>query len=573
MKITFPELSLIVLIGASGAGKSTFAQKHFKPTEILSSDRFRGMVSDDETSLEATEDAFDVLHYIAAKRLAAGKLTVIDATNVQQSSRKSLLDLAKKYHCFAVAIAFNIPESVCQSRNKSRSDRQFGSHVVRNHTNSLKRSLRNLKREGFRFIYKLNSVEEIEAVEVSRQKMWTNRKDEHGAFDIIGDVHGCCTELEELLKQLGYVATVETEPDSFWHFPTYRHPEGRKALFLGDLVDRGDRVLDTLKLVHNMLAVDSAMCILGNHENKLMRKLNGKNVKLNHGLEQTMAEIEAIPDLDRETATTEINTWLNSLISHYVLDDGKLVIAHAGLREELQGRGSGYVRNFALYGETTGEIDSFGFPVRYQWANDYRGKAMVVYGHVPVLEAEWLNNTLDIDTGCVFGGKLTSLRYPERELVSVEAAKVYCEPLKPLDSDLETQKQDDVLDIDDVWGKRAIDTKLMSRISIREDQSVAALEVMTRFAVNPKWLIYLPPTMSPVATSELPDFLEHPAEALKYYQQQNVTQVICEEKHMGSRVVVVLCRDETVVETRFDIKDEGIGICYTRTGRKFFNDR
>ena len=571
MKITFPELSLIVLIGASGAGKSTFARKHFKPTEILSSDYFRGVVSDDETSMEATKDAFDVLHYIAAKRLAAGKLTVIDATNVQEFARKPLLELAKKYHCFAVAIAFNLPESICQERNKTRPDRQFGSHVVRNHTSSLKRSLRHLKREGFRFIYKLNSVEEIETVEVSRQKMWTNRKDEHGAFDLIGDVHGCCTELEELLQQLGYVATVETNPDSFWHFPTYRHPEGRKAIFLGDLVDRGDRVLDTLKLVHNMRLVDSAMCILGNHENKLMRKLNGKNVKLNHGLEQTMAEIEAIPAGLRDTAATEINNWLKSLISHYVLDDGKLVVAHAGLREELQGRGSGYVRSFALYGETTGEIDSFGLPVRYQWANDYRGKAMVVYGHVPVLEAEWLNNTIDIDTGCVFGNKLTSLRYPEQELVSVKAKKVYCKPLKPLDVE-ETQTPDDVLDIDDVSGKRAIDTQLMQRINIREDQSVAALEIMSRFAVNPKWLIYLPPTMSPVATSTLPNFLEHPAEALEYYQQQNVTQVICEEKHMGSRVVVVLCRDRATAEERFGVKDEGIGVCYTRTGRKFFND-
>jgi protein phosphatase len=314
MKLTFPELSLIVLIGASGAGKSTFAHKHFKSTEILSSDYFRGMVSDDETNQDATKDAFEVLHYIAAKRLAAGKLTVIDATNVQQSSRKSLLDLAKKYHCFAVAIPFNLPESVCQERNKQRPDRQFGSYVVRNQTNSLKRSLRNLKGEGFRFIYKLNPVEEIEAVEVTKQKMWTNRKDEHGAFDIIGDVHGCCTELEELLKQLGYVATVETDPESFWHFPTYRHPEGRKALFLGDLVDRGDRILDTLKLVHNMLAVNSALCILGNHENKLIRKLNGKNVKLNHGLEHTMAEIEAIEAEHQDIAKTEINAWLQSLI-------------------------------------------------------------------------------------------------------------------------------------------------------------------------------------------------------------------------------------------------------------------
>ncbi len=572
MKLTFPELSLIVLIGASGAGKSTFARKHFKSTEILSSDYFRGLVSDDENDQAATKDAFDVLHYILAKRLAAGKLTVIDATNVQPESRKSLLNLAKQYHCFAVAIAFNLPESVCHERNKQRPNRQFGSHVVRNHTRSLKRSFKSLKRDCFRCIYKLSSVEEIEAVEMVKQPKWTNRKDEQGAFDIIGDVHGCCDVLEKLLTKLGYVAKVnESNSDSFWNYPVYKHPEGRKAIFVGDLIDRGERIIDTLKLVYNMLATDSALCILGNHENKLMRKLNGKNVKINHGLEQTMAEMETITAEQQQ----EINAFLKSLISHYVLDDGKLVVAHAGLREELQGRGSGYVRSFALYGETTGEIDRFGFPVRYEWANEYRGKAMVVYGHTPVLEAEWLNNTIDIDTGCVFGGKLTALRYPERELVSVEAAKVYCESVKPLDADKSSnsiqQEQDDVLDIVDVTGKRFISTKLHHKITIREDQSIAALEIMSRFAVNPKWLIYLPPTMSPVATSKLPEFLEHPAEAFAYYQHENIERVICEEKHMGSRVIVVLCRDEAVAEKRFGIKDEGIGVCYTRTGRKFFN--
>ena len=566
-----------------GAGKSTFARKHFKPTQILSSDYFRGVVSDDETDQarissifrEATKDAFDVLHYITAKRLAAEKLTVIDATNIQPESRKPLINLAKQFHCFAVAIAFDLPESVCQERNKQRPNGQFGSHVVKNHTRSLQRSLRNLKREGFRFIYKLSCVEEIEAVEIATQPMWTNRKHERGSFDIIGDVHGCCDELEQLLEKLGYVATeYNGKSDSFWNFPTYTHPQGRKALFLGDLVDRGERILDTLKLVHNMQEADSALCILGNHENKLIRKLNGKNVKINHGLEQTIAEIEAIEPEQQDLVCHEINIWLKSLISHYVLDDGKLVIAHAGLREELQGRGSGYVRNFALYGETTGEIDRFGFPVRYQWANEYRGKAMVVYGHVPVLEAEWLNNTIDIDTGCVFGGKLTALRYRERELVSVDAAKVYCEPVKPLDTEINTpsiQQQNDVLDIVDVSGKRTISTRIYRQITIHEDRSIAALEIMSRFAVNPKWLIYLPPTMSPVATSKLPNFLEYPTEAFNYYQQQNIDRLICEEKHMGSRVIVVLCRNQSVAEKRFGITDEGIGVCYTRTGRKFFN--
>lgn len=598
MKITIPELSLVVLIGASGSGKSTFARAHFRATEILSSDYCRGLVSDDENNQAASRDAFDVLHYIAAKRLAAGRLTVIDATNVQSEDRKPLLNLARQYHCFAVAIALDLPESLCHERNQQRPDRQFGSHVVRRHVRNVRRSLKGLKREGFRFIYTLSSLEELDAVEIERQPLWTNRKHEHGPFDIIGDVHGCCDELEQLLTKLGYQSTMNPAIDdplaSFWQGPTYIHPEGRKVLFLGDLVDRGPRILDTLKLVRNMVIAESALCILGNHENKLMRKLSGKRVTINHGLEQTLAEIEAIPeDVDdvspgdnnvnerspaKNPTLNEIQGFLKSLISHYVLDDGRLVIAHAGLREELQGRGSSYVRDFALYGETTGEIDEFGLPVRYEWAADYRGTAMVVYGHTPVVAAEWLNNTIDIDTGCVFGGKLTALRYPEKDLVSVDAAEVYCEPAKPLNaassSDANAltvqQQQDDVLDIADVLGKRLISTRLYHKITIREENAIAALEVMSRFAANPKWLIYLPPTMSPVATSKLPGLLEHPAEAFSYYQQQGISTVICEEKHMGSRVVVVVCRDHAVTQRRFGIQDEGIGICYTRTGRRFF---
>ncbi len=584
MKITVPELSLVILIGASGSGKSTFARKHFAQTEILSSDHFRGVVSDDETDQSATEDAFDVLHYILAKRLRAGKLTVIDATNVQREARRSLLKLAKEYHFFSVAIALNLPAALCHERNQQRPDRQFGPHVVNNHTRALKRSLKGLKSEGFRYIYKLSSLEEINAVEIERQPLWNDRKQDHGPFDIIGDVHGCCDEVEQLLEKLGYQAQTTTAADSFWHFSTYAHPQGRKALFLGDLVDRGPRILDTLKLVHNMISAGSGMCIMGNHEHKLIRKLDGKNVKVTYGLAETLSEIEALEEERRDRDTQQIQAFLKSLISHYVLDDGKLVVAHAGLREELQGRGSGYVRSFALYGETTGETDEFGLPIRQNWAADYRGQAMVVHGHTPVAAAEWFNNTIDIDTGCVYGLRLTALRYPEKELVSVNAAKVYREPSRPIEpiaiankariegSLTAQQVHDDVLDIADVLGKRVVGTRLYKKITIREENAIAALEVISRFAANPKWLIYLPPTMSPVATSQLPGLLEHPAEAFDYYRQQGVSTVMCEEKHMGSRVIVIICRDEAAVKQRFAIENEGIGICYTRTGRRFFDE-
>jgi protein phosphatase len=583
MKITIPELSLIVLVGASGSGKSTFARKHFQQYEILSSDFCRGLVSDDENNQKASSDAFDVLHYIANKRLAAGKLTVIDATNVQPEDRKEYIRMAREFHLLPVAIVLNLPEQVCHERNQQRANRQFGAHVVKRHTQALRRSLRGLEKEGFRYVHVLNSLEDINNLEIERQPLWNNRKHERGPFDIIGDIHGCCDELELLLEKLGYYPTPNPPPivgrgveggEGY-----YYHPEGRKVIFLGDLVDRGARILDTVNLVRNMVNSGTALCVPGNHEHKLLRKLRGKNVKVNHGLEQTLAEIDALPEDTREPYIKELREFIDSLVSHYVLDGGQLVVAHAGMKREMQGRGSGAVREFALYGETTGEIDEFGLPVRFNWAGEYRGDAMVVYGHTPVPEAEWLNNTIDIDTGCVFGGKLTALRYPEKELVSVPAARVYCEPVKPLTQHLALstqhsaqQEHDEILNVDDVLGKRIINVRLQNNITIREENAIAALEVMSRFAANPKWLIYLPPTMSPVETSKLPGYLEHPQEAFAYYQNQGITEVVCEEKHMGSRAVVIVCRDEDTVRKRFGIVNEGIGICYTRTGRKFFND-
>ncbi len=531
MKITLPELSLVVLIGPSGSGKSTFARKHFKSTEVLSSDYCRGLVSDDENSQTATNDAFEVLHFVAAKRLAAGKLTVVDATNVQQEARKPLVAL---------------PEKLCQERNQTRPDRDFGRHVVRQQLQQMRRSLRGLEREGFRHVSVLSSPEVIEAAVLERQPLWNNRKDEHGPFDIIGDIHGCRSELETLLDQLGY-----EQPDG-------RHPQGRKVVFLGDLVDRGPDVPGVLRLVMNMVEAGTALCVPGNHEMKLLRKLRGKDVQITHGLAESLAQLEREPpEFKKKTMD-----FIDDLVSHYVLDDGRLVVAHAGMKSAMQGRGSGKVRDFALYGETTGETDEFGLPIRYNWASEYRGRAMVVYGHTPVPGAEWLNGTINIDTGCVFGGRLTALRYPEKELVSVPAQKTWCEPAKPFLREsgqppvlTAQQEHDDVLEMEDVIGKRIVTTRLHSTVTVREENAIAALEVMSRFAANPKWLIYLPPTMSPSETAKDGNLLEHPTQAFAYYRHEGVPKVICEEKHMGSRVVIVVCRDESVARKRFGVRE------------------
>ncbi len=572
MKITIPELSLVVLIGPSGCGKSTFGRTHFKPTEVLSSDFCRGLVADSENDQTVTGDAFEILHFIARKRLALGRLTAIDATNVQPDSRKPLVELAREFHVLPVALVFNFPEKLCQERNRMRPNRDFGPHVIRNQSQQLRRSLRGLEREGFRHVHIFNDPAELEGLEMERQPLWNNLKHEHGPFDIVGDVHGCFDEMTALLQLLGYAV----EPDGADYRVT--PPDGRKAVFVGDLVDRGPKIMEVLRLVMGMVKAGTAFCVPGNHDVKLMRKLRGKDVKISHGLADSLAQLEP----ETLEFKRQIADFIDDLVSHYVFDEGRLVVAHAGLKEEMQGRGSGAVRSFALFGETIGETDDYGLPVRYNWAAEYRGKAMVVYGHTPVAEPEWLNRTIDIDTGCVFGGKLTALRYPDKELVSIPAIRKYYAPSKPFLQDgaanpsvaplTQQQQLDDLLDIDDVIGKRIVATRLHGNLTIREENAIAALEVMSRFAVNPKWLIYLPPTMSPSETSSEPGLLEHPAEAFDYFRKAGVDQVVCEQKHMGSRAVVIVCRDRDAALRRFGVAEDEAGTCYTRTGRRFFPD-
>ncbi|SOE62404.1 polynucleotide 3'-phosphatase /polynucleotide 5'-hydroxyl-kinase /polynucleotide 2',3'-cyclic phosphate phosphodiesterase [Streptomyces sp. OV198] len=549
------DLSLVVLIGASGSGKSTFARRHFKPTEVISSDFCRGLVADDENDQSASGDAFDVLHYIAGKRLAAGRRTVVDATNVQQESRRQLIELAKKHDVLPIAIVLDVPEEVCAERNASRTDRaDMPRRVIQRHIRELRRSLRHLEREGFRKVHVLRGVAEIESAEVRTEKRFNDLTHLTGPFDIIGDIHGCASELETLLGKLGYVDGA--------------HPQGRTAVFVGDLVDRGPDTPGVLRRAMSMVAAGDALCVPGNHENKLGRYLKGRKVQHSHGLAETIEQLDG----ESEEFHARVREFVDGLVSHYVLDGGRLVVCHAGLPEKYHGRTSGRVRSHALYGDTTGETDEFGLPVRYPWAEDYRGRAAVVYGHTPVPTATWLNNTICLDTGAVFGGKLTALRWPERELVDVPAERVWYEPTKPLASEAPGGHEGRPLDLADVHGRRVVETRYAGRVAVREENAAAALEVMSRFAVDPRLLPYLPPTMAPTATSQVEGYLEHPAEAFAQYKEDGVARVVCEEKHMGSRAVALVCRDAGVARERFGVAEGPTGALYTRTGRPFFDD-
>jgi protein phosphatase len=429
VKLAFPALALVALVGPSGAGKSSFAARHFLRTEVLSSDFFRGLVADDENDQAATGAAFDALHHVAQRRLEGARLTVVDATNVRPEDRRPLVELARRNHVLPVAIVFDLPERLFLERNESRPDRVVGPDVVRNQHRLMRRSIRHLGREGFRYVFVLKSQEEVDDIEVERTRLRSDLRHLTGPFDIIGDVHGCCDELVELLSRLGYREQEHRGSDE--PLVAWTHPEGRTAVFVGDLVNRGPRSIDTVLLARAMTLAGTGLCVPGNHDAKLVRKLKGGDVKLAHGLELTMAEFDALAPERRPGIEKHVGSFLDGLVTHLVLDGGRLVVAHAGLPQDMQGRASAAVRAFALYGETTGETDEAGRPIRYQWAVDYRGRSRVVYGHTPVPEVEWLNHTVNIDTGCAFGGKLTALRYPELELVSVAAARTYWRPRRP----------------------------------------------------------------------------------------------------------------------------------------------
>jgi protein phosphatase len=416
LTITLPREAPVVLAGPSGSGKSTFARQHFGPTQIVSSDTMRALISDDEADQHVSGLAFQLLYDLVDKRLSLRRLTVVDSTALSAATRRDLHRIAERHHMPVVLLVFVADAALCLARDRQRT-RQVGSVVIARQMAALEDTLRRAPQEGFAAIYPLDA-KDTSQVQIQYERAGVDLSGLAGPFDIIGDVHGCYEELVALLEQLGYGP--QQGDDGVW-----RHPAGRQAVFLGDLTDRGPASVPVLRLVIPMVQAGTAVYTPGNHCNKLMRYLLGRKVRVAHGLAQTLAEFDALPPDERAALVAATQRLIQTAPPYLILDGGRLVVAHAGIKDWMIGEVSRRIQDFCLYGDPTGENDEYGHPIRRDWALQYRGSAAVIYGHTVVPEPVWINNTLNIDQGCVFGGQLTALRWPERTIVQVPARRVY----------------------------------------------------------------------------------------------------------------------------------------------------
>lgn len=581
--IPFPHGGIIVLVGPSNSGKTTLLRRLVQEgtllqTEIVSSDDYRTLVGDVEyidwkgRSREEADIlygdyqmlsslAFEAMNTVVSMRSRLGKLTVVDATHLQPEYRTKYIDLAAKYDLPCAAWILDVPEQTLLERDKSR-EQPRGRQRVKQQFVQFKRSLRGLRDEGFDLTYMLKETETVQFVRKKNVLLA-----EIGAgVDVVGDIHGCYDEILELLGELGYV------PDAAG---LYRHPEGRTLISVGDVMSRGPKSLDTMRFWKKHCEAGIARMIDSNHGWKIARYLSGRNVTLSHGDENIAAELAQYAREAGEAAANELEEELKQFLlsapSHLVLcREGvrRVVVAHAGIRDEYIGKQSKRIQDFCRYGDTDG-MDDKGAPVRKEWYTHHESGELIVWGHDPRPYPTVVKNTINIDQGAVFGGSLTAYRYPEQQFVSVKAYKDYAEDP---DSPLIRWERGRLSppNLRKFVEGYSVMTDTYGEISVRGEFVKAAIDSVSHYIIPMEELIYIPPTMSPAPmVSGDEEYLEHPREAIAYFRSQGVKTMVAEKKHMGSRAILLLFRDEQAAVAY--VGRPTLGTIYTRTGRAFFD--
>lgn len=412
-QIIIPTPALVVLVGPAGCGKSTFAAQQFLPTEVVSSDAMRAQISDDPTDQRVSESAFSLVYAIVAERLLHKRLAVIDATNVTPKARAAALALAAECGVPAIALLFSdVSLEQCRLQNAQRS-RRVPDHVIGRHFDQMVETLEVIETEGFDAVHPVtaDTVVQVGTTPIITAIGW----------DVIGDVHGCWAELSELIDTLGYELVTDGTHTGM------RHPEGRRLAFVGDYTDRGPKSVSVLNVV-KWLTMDGHVGVRGNHCDKLRRALKGNKIRVGHGLSETLTALDADPQADKASllAWLEALPYCVKLRSHVAATE--LVLSHAGIPRAAIGRSDKRTLSHCLYGEVLGFRED-GLPERGEsWRESYVGtRQIAVFGHTPVPEVDERDGSVNVDTGCVFGGKLSAYRWPQCEVVSVAAQVTYAD--------------------------------------------------------------------------------------------------------------------------------------------------
>ena len=583
MNIVLPYAGIVLLIGPSNSGKSTLLKRMIEkeeilPSEVISSDDFRIMVSDvefidwhdrpkDESDSLMDEyqtisgEAFSMMESVIEARCRLNKLTIIDATNLHPDDRKRYITLAKNNNVPIQSIVLDIAEDELLARDERR-EHPRGKRRIRQQCQTFKREKRYLKKEGYASVY---TIKETDNLQVSRGTNPLEKDIGHG-IDIIGDIHGCHEELILILEKLGYQKNQEG---------LYLHPEGRKFVSVGDVMSRGPESLKTMLFFHEHVQKGVAYMIDSNHGWKIARWLDGRGVTLNHGDEKVEEEFKRYEEEHGSEKAAETKNKLKEFLlhapSHYVFTKNgvqTLICVHAGIKDAFIGKQSEAISDFCRYGDTDG-FDERGKPVRKDWYISHKKSTLIVWGHDPKPQPLLINNTINIDQGAVFGGALTAFRYPEREVISVQASQNHSgdddTPLKEWEKNRLNPPN-----IGKFINGYSVLTEKMGEIKVQKDIVKPAIDKISHFTIPIEQLIYIPPTMSPTPSpSSSANYLEHPREAIDYYRSQGIQTMIAEKKHMGSRAILFLFRDTEASKKHTGI--ESLGVIHTRTGRRFFD--
>lgn len=584
-----PDPSIVGITGSSSDSRIEILNRFFKIEEIISMDELSRWIPDDPWIQDHNkpEQVESIFFSIIEQRLKRNLMTALDIHGRGRPFRNQFIQLAKKYHFTPTLI--RLLSDAEASRELDQED-----------------FFKARRQEGFRVIYQINK-DEFQDWRPSRRTSPTMRPDVEGAFDIIGDVHGCMDELLALTHRLGYRWTgnpLTLNPDFNWI-----NPPGRRLFFVGDLVDKGPNSLEALSLVMRLTETGQSFCVPGNHDYKLARALGGMVFKKSDpDHEAALQQVRAAGPKFAEKA----RTWIESLPSHYFLDAGRLVVSHAGSKRSHHGRDSNRILDFALYGATTGKTDSHGLPERLNWALDYHGETLVVHGHTPVEEPKWVNESVNIDTGCVYGGHLTALRYPERELVSEPARHEYSisrrplplnvsllnqmesapsanlksNPLRPSTAsdprsgnpsnslNFQTHKKqnqhtsNEKLGWTDFQNLKVVETSTRGDVILREEEVKAAVHFLKSTQCWPWRIPFLAPGIS--APDPCQDInsagLESPATAFTYYRNNRVQEVLCVPTAYEPPFILALARDSSEAVERLGSQAGEVGIGFPVCG-------